>query len=65
MTVNVWAWPISFDAVGAIVIFALTKVLTASPLFRRSWSVWTVNCAEPATDSVEAAWPVTLPACSR
>src|SRR4051812_21877889 len=34
----------------------------ASAEFRPLPSVWTVNGAEPETEIVEAAWPVTLPA---
>ena len=49
VTVNVCGWPTSFVAFGAIEILALTKVLTASPLFSSSWSVCTVNGAEPST----------------
>src|SRR3954463_14534697 len=43
-------------------MFALTKVLTASPLLPAVPLVATVNGAEPLTDSVLVAWPVTWPA---
>ena len=43
VTVKVCDWPTSLVASGAIAIFALTNVLTASPLFSIRPSVWTVN----------------------
>ena len=58
---NVCGWPTRFVAVGVIWILASTNVFTASAEFGATPSVWTVNGAEPATESVEVAWPVTLP----
>ena len=61
--VKVCVWPIRFVAVGGVIwMFASTKVLTASPEFCPVPSVWIVNGAEPLTESVAEAWPVTLPA---
>jgi len=51
-----------FAVKGEIWIFASTKVFTALPEFGKTPSVSTVNGAEPATDNVEDACPVTFPA---
>jgi hypothetical protein len=59
--VKVCGWPTAFVAFGAIEILAFTNVLTASTEFSPSPSVSTVNGAEPATESNELAWPVTVP----
>ena len=61
VTVNVCGAPTSFVASGAIAIFAFTNVFTASPEFGARPSVCTVNAAEPATDNVDDACPVTFP----
>jgi hypothetical protein len=60
--VNVCESPTRFTPFGVIWIFASTNVFTASPEFGDTPSVATVNAAEPATDNVDDACPVTLPA---
>ena len=51
-----------FVPFGEIEIRASTNVLTAPGEFGAPVPVATVNGAEPATESVADAWPVTLPA---
>src|SRR5207245_2687944 len=60
--VNVCGWPTRLTPFGVIWMFASTNVLTASPELPAVASVCTVKAAEPLTDSVDDAWPSTLPA---
>jgi hypothetical protein len=61
--VNTWFEPIGFAAVaGAMLMFASTNVFTASGPSGATPSVCTVNGAEPPTESVAVACPVTVPA---
>src|SRR5262249_58232399 len=60
--VNVCDCPTRFVPFGVIETFASTNVLTASSELPPVPSVCTVNGADPATDNVADAWPVTLPA---
>jgi hypothetical protein len=62
VTVNVCDAPTGLFALGPIVIFAFTNVLTASPEFGETPSVATViGVAVPRSDNVEVACPVTVP----
>src|SRR5262245_58864371 len=54
--------PTRFVPLGVIWMFASTNVFTAFPELGAIPSVSTVNGAEPTTERVEEAWPVTLPA---
>ena len=60
--VNVCVAPIRFVPFGVIEMFASTNVFTASPPLGATPSVCTVNGADPPTDNVEVACPVTFPA---
>jgi hypothetical protein len=60
--VNVCVAPTRFTPFGVIWMFASTNVLTALPEFGATPSVWTVNGAEPLTEPVQEACPVTVPA---
>ena len=61
--VSTWFVLTAFVAVaGVIWMFALTNVFTASAEFGATPSVATVKGAEPMTETVELACPVTVPA---
>src|SRR3954454_6502875 len=59
--VNVWLAPTRLVPGGLMEMFASWKTFVASPLLGGTASVDTVNGAEPATDRVAVAWPVTVP----